>query len=75
MTEDSKGKSLNLCYIEHIYGRTVQVSWVEKWVSGSVQVKANMFCDWASRGIEKNASLRSRTEKWEVPEGIVERSV
>ena len=34
-----------------------------------------MFCDWASREIETNASLRSRTEKWEVPEGIVERSV
>jgi hypothetical protein len=34
-----------------------------------------MFCDWASRRIEKNASLRSRTEKWEVPEGIVERNV
>lgn len=38
-------------------------------------MKANMFCDWASREIETNASLRSRTEKWEVPEGIVERSV
>jgi hypothetical protein len=55
--------------------KSLKLSWVEKWVSGSVQVKANMFCDWASRRIEKNASLRSRTEKWEVPEGIVERSV
>jgi hypothetical protein len=26
---------------------------VEKWVSRSVQVKVNMSCDWASRGIEK----------------------
>jgi hypothetical protein len=38
-------------------------------------VKASMFYDWASRGIEKNTSLRSRTEKWEVPEGIVEISM
>lgn len=51
--------------------RTVQVSWVETRVSGSLQVKAKLFCDWASRGIEKNASLRSTTEKWEVPDGIV----
>jgi hypothetical protein len=28
-----------------------------------------------SRGIEKNAFLRPRTEKWEVPKGVVERSV
>jgi hypothetical protein len=34
-----------------------------------------MFSDGASRGIEKNRSLRSRTVKREVPEGIVERSV
>ena len=57
------------------WGRTVQVSWVETRVSGSVQVKAMIFCDWGSRGIEKKASLRSRTEKWEVFEGIVERRV
>jgi hypothetical protein len=34
-----------------------------------------MFCDLASREIEKNISLRSMTEKWEVPEGIVKRKV
>ncbi len=43
--------------------------------SESVQVKANMFCDWASKGIQKDASLRYGTEKWEVTEGIVERSI
>jgi hypothetical protein len=54
---------------------TVQVSWVERWVSGSVKVKAKVFCDWILRGIEKKVSLWSRTEKWEAPEEIVERSV
>ena len=54
------------------WGRMVQVSWVETWLSGSVQVKAMICCDWGSRGIEKKASLRSRTEKCEVFEGVVE---
>ena len=57
------------------WGWTVQFSCVVNWVSGSVQVKASIFCDWASRGIEKNAFLRSMTEKWEVPKGIVVKSV
>ena len=51
------------------------MSLVETQVSGSVQVKTMIFCDWGSRGIEKKASLRSRTENWEVFEGIVERRV
>ena len=38
-------------------------------MSGSVKVKAKMFCDWVSREIEKKAFLRSRTEKWEVLRG------
>lgn len=37
--------------------------WVERWVSGSVQVREKMFCDWVPRGLEKKVSLRSRTEK------------
>jgi len=41
------------------WGRTVQVSWVEKWVSGSVQIKANMPCERVSRGME-NAVI----DKW-----------
>lgn len=46
-----------------------------EWVSGSVQEKTKMFYDWASRGIEKNVSLRSRTKKLEVHEEIVEKCV
>lgn len=45
------------------WGRTVQVNWVEKWVSWSVKVMAKMFCDGASREIGKNASLRFRIKK------------
>lgn len=41
--------------------------------AGSAQVKAKLFCDWGSRGIEMKAILRSRREKWEVSEGVVER--
>ena len=66
----------NICGLSwNPWGRTVQVNWVETRVSGSVQVKAMIFCDWGFRGIEKKASLRSRTENWEVFEGIVERRV
>jgi hypothetical protein len=43
-------------------------------LSGSVQVKAKMFPHWRSRGIEK-VSLRFRTEKWEVYEGMMKRRV
>jgi hypothetical protein len=51
------------------------MSWVEMGVSWSGQVvKAKLFCDWVSRGIGK-VSLRSRTEKWELSEGIMEREV
>lgn len=52
--------------VSNSWGRTVKVSLVESWVSGSVQVKATMFCDWVSRGIEKNSSLRFRSENQEV---------
>lgn len=41
----------------------------------SAQVKVKMFCDWELIGIEKKTFLRSRTEKWEVTEATVERSV
>lgn len=54
------------------WGRTVKVSLIDSWVSGSVQVKAKMFCDWVSRGREKNSSLRFRSKKQEVSEGQVE---
>jgi hypothetical protein len=37
--------------------------------------KSKDVFDGASRGIEKNASLRSRTEQCEIPEGAVERSI
>lgn len=47
---------------------TVQVSWVERWMSGSVKEKAKMFGDWVSRGLEKKVSLWSR-----VPERRVEK--
>lgn len=33
------------------------------------------ICDWLFRGIEKKASLRPRAKKWEILEGLVERSV
>lgn len=35
----------------HPWGRTFQVSFVERWVSGSGQVKAKPFCDCVSRMI------------------------
>jgi hypothetical protein len=41
----------------------------------SVQLKANVFCDWKLKGIEKNSFLRFRTKKWKVSEVIVEISV
>lgn len=56
----------------------VQVSWVEKSVSVRVSSgKSKDVYDWVlgEEGIENNVSFRSRTEKWEVPEGTVKRSV
>lgn len=44
------------------WGRTVQVSSVEMWLSGPVKIEANMFCDTVSRGIEKKVSLKFRLE-------------
>jgi len=44
-------------------------------VYGSVQVKAKKSWEEGSRGIEKNASLRSRTEKWEAEAGICDKRV
>lgn len=43
------------------------MSWLERWVSESVVVKAKMFCDGAWGG--KKVSLRFRAEKWEVVKG------
>lgn len=40
----------------------------------TVQMKANMFCYSVSR-IEKKATLRLRTETWEVLKWIVGRSI
>jgi hypothetical protein len=37
-------------------------------VSGLVQVKTKMFCDWVSRGIKMKVL---KSEKWEVPAGGV----
>lgn len=54
--------------------RTVQVNCVERWMSGSVQVKAKNVLLLSIKVLE-NLSLRFKTEKWEIPEGIVESSV
>lgn len=52
----------------------VQVCRVEVCLYRSVQVKAKMFYDYGSIGIEK-VSLRFRTEIWEVSEGMMKRRV
>lgn len=55
-----------------------QVRWIEKWMCGSFQLKAKMFGGLGSRGMEewkRRCPLRSRTEKWKLPEDLVERTV
>ena len=44
-------------------------------VYGSVQVKAKKCWEEGSRGMEKNVSLRSGTEKWDAEAGICDKRV